>query len=174
MNNKDLIAQYVDTGLMIPEYQINKLPKNVLETYLRKRLIGLSMTDTIDIRNINSAEYRFFNNKIKKKVIDGILAKYNEFSKKYLADFNDYGMGEYGLPTEFLNVTPDDLKSYYITNGGPLDKHGFKNLNDDLKQEFLKKAIDDEKIYYGFFKFNELNDDLKKYYMDKGNRLSED
>jgi len=39
MNNKDLISQYVDTGLRIPEYQLSKLPNWAKKTYIRKRLI---------------------------------------------------------------------------------------------------------------------------------------
>lgn len=41
MTNKDLIRQYVDTGLVIPEYQLAKLSSNDKKTYIRKRLIGV-------------------------------------------------------------------------------------------------------------------------------------
>ena len=41
MTNKDLISQYVDTGLVIPEYQLAKLSSNDKKTYIRKRLIGV-------------------------------------------------------------------------------------------------------------------------------------
>jgi hypothetical protein len=37
MTNKDLIKQYVDTGILIPEYQLNQLNNNLRTTYLRKR-----------------------------------------------------------------------------------------------------------------------------------------
>ncbi len=40
MNNKDLISQYVDTGVGIPEYQFNQLSNNDKRTYLRKRMIA--------------------------------------------------------------------------------------------------------------------------------------
>lgn len=40
MDNKDLLRQYVDTGLRIPEYQIRQLSNNNKKTYLRKRLIS--------------------------------------------------------------------------------------------------------------------------------------
>jgi hypothetical protein len=36
MTNKDIIKQYVDTGLGIPRYQFDKLPPNLKQTYLRK------------------------------------------------------------------------------------------------------------------------------------------
>jgi hypothetical protein len=40
MTNKDIIKQYVDTGCQITEYQLNKLPVNLVKTYLRKRMLG--------------------------------------------------------------------------------------------------------------------------------------
>ena len=40
MNNKQLLQQYVDTGVELPEYQIRILPDDLLKTYLRKRLIA--------------------------------------------------------------------------------------------------------------------------------------
>jgi hypothetical protein len=41
MNNKDLIRQYVNIGMRIPEYQMNQLSNNDLKTYLRMRTINL-------------------------------------------------------------------------------------------------------------------------------------
>ena len=41
MTNKDLITQYVDTGMGIPEYQFNKLSSSDKKTYLRKLGIGI-------------------------------------------------------------------------------------------------------------------------------------
>lgn len=38
MSNKNLIKQYVGTGAILPEYQVNKLPSNNIKTYLRRRL----------------------------------------------------------------------------------------------------------------------------------------
>ena len=38
MSNKDLIKQYVSTGSILPRHQVNKLPSNILKTYLRRRL----------------------------------------------------------------------------------------------------------------------------------------
>ena len=40
MNNKQLLQQYVDTGVQLPEYQIKSLPSDLLKTYIRKRLIA--------------------------------------------------------------------------------------------------------------------------------------
>lgn len=40
MDNKELISQYVDTGLSIGEYQFNQLSNNDKRTYIRKRIIA--------------------------------------------------------------------------------------------------------------------------------------
>jgi hypothetical protein len=36
MNNKDLTAQYLDTGQFIGDYQLKLLSGNLLQTYLRE------------------------------------------------------------------------------------------------------------------------------------------
>lgn len=53
MTNKDLISQYVDTGLKIDRYQIDKLSSNDRGTYLRKRLIIAKRTRDLTIHEIN-------------------------------------------------------------------------------------------------------------------------
>jgi hypothetical protein len=52
MTNKDLIKQYVDTGIQIPEYQFNQLNDNFKKTYLRKRIIA---TDNLISNNFERA-----------------------------------------------------------------------------------------------------------------------
>ena len=45
MTSKDLIQQYVDTGIKISEYQFNQLNNNLRITYLRKRLMVGKLDD---------------------------------------------------------------------------------------------------------------------------------
>ena len=45
MDNKDLISQYVDTGLTIPEYQLMQLSNNDRKSYLRKRFIAIQQSE---------------------------------------------------------------------------------------------------------------------------------
>jgi hypothetical protein len=42
INSEDLLGQYVDTGLQIPEYQVKKLPKQEVKTYIRKRMMAVN------------------------------------------------------------------------------------------------------------------------------------
>ena len=74
MTNKDLISQYVDTGLQLPEYQINKLSNNDKKTYLRKRWIAIGNgKETVEYYELVlfSDEQRkiYFKNKISKGAI---------------------------------------------------------------------------------------------------------
>lgn len=41
MNNKDLIKQYVNLGLRLPEHQVNQLTGSDLKSYLRMRIIAI-------------------------------------------------------------------------------------------------------------------------------------
>jgi hypothetical protein len=44
MTNKDIIKQYVNTGVSIPEYQFNKLNSGFKKSYLRARSISVKET----------------------------------------------------------------------------------------------------------------------------------
>jgi len=59
MNNKDLISQYVDSGLRIPEYQMVQLPNWAKKTYIRKRIIATNSQG----RNLDSYEFNLFDDK---------------------------------------------------------------------------------------------------------------
>lgn len=70
MTNKDLLRQYVDTGLKVTEHQIKMLPDNFFKTYIRKRVIS---GQTFGGQPLNQAELEripidFFNNYIIKKI----------------------------------------------------------------------------------------------------------
>lgn len=71
MTNKDLISQYVDTGIGIPEYQFDKLSNNDKKTYLRKRLIG---------GVVNNFEFDMLSDEQKTKYIDIVMQNHNKYS----------------------------------------------------------------------------------------------
>jgi hypothetical protein len=48
MTAKELISQYVDTGLQLPEYQVTKLSNQDKKTYIRKRLIAAQSGQYLD------------------------------------------------------------------------------------------------------------------------------
>ena len=93
MTNKDVIKQYVDTGLGIPKYQMDKLNENLLKTYLRKRIIFMES----DVDNI-IAGYEFI--------------KLNEEQKDIVFKYKVKN-GCSILASIFLNSS-EELKMYYI------------------------------------------------------------
>ena len=58
MRNRDIIKQYVNTGNPIPEYQVNKLNKSLLNSYFRKRIIAAIDNDYLErSKQIQPHEY---------------------------------------------------------------------------------------------------------------------
>jgi hypothetical protein len=57
MDNKDLIRQYVNIGIRLPEYQLNRLSVNDLKTYLRVRIIMVGNGDYSNTTELLSHEY---------------------------------------------------------------------------------------------------------------------
>jgi hypothetical protein len=74
MTNKDIIKQYVDTGIKIPEYQFNKLGLNLLNTYLRKRIIA-AKTDADSGSQINITAYEY--NKLSDEQLEDVCPYIN-------------------------------------------------------------------------------------------------
>ena len=114
MTSKDLIQQYVDTGIKISEYQFNQLNNNLRITYLRKRLmVGklvdyeiLMLPDDIRTKYINNLDLNGIGNLLKDskepdKIIN-ILLSSNEFINK---------LDTYGINTLLgYSKEPDKIK----------------------------------------------------------------
>jgi hypothetical protein len=57
MDNKDLIRQYVNIGIRLLEYQLNRLSVNDLRTYLRVRIIMVIMVIILILLSYYPNEY---------------------------------------------------------------------------------------------------------------------
>jgi hypothetical protein len=101
MNNKDLITQYVDTGLKLPEYQVMQLSNNDKKTYIRKRLIGTINTRTSILSDYEESLITDENDK----------KKYNDFKSEYI--MKKLNNGERFEKHEF-DILADDLKPEYV------------------------------------------------------------
>ena len=111
MTAKELISQYVDTGLQLPEYQVNKLSNQDKKTYIRKRLIAVQSRGYFDwyemellnpderdtyISNLNSdsIEYLIENSSNKDKAInillnnDTLISNLSESGIAYLFEYS--------------------------------------------------------------------------------------
>ena len=120
MDNKDLISQYVDTGLGIPEYQFMQLSNNDKKTYLRKRLIAAKQYYNIDKYEIDimddTQKFEVIN------LIETILINKNRRLKSYEFD-----------------IIPDDLKVKYVISQAKKIIYGY----DPNKLDKLSKPMFD-------------------------------
>jgi hypothetical protein len=153
MNNKDLITQYVDTGLELPEYQISQLPSWAMKTYIRKRLIATKNGQT-DNSYLNDYEL----SKLDKKTLDNY---YNNRTKHatHLRDFEvkyldkklayNYAVNKaekgYQLNDEFFKILPDNLKLKFINTrlekNNPLSTPMLYFGGEEVIDTYLKKQI---------------------------------
>ena len=151
MTNKDLISQYVDTGIGIPKYQIDKLSSNDKNTYIRKRLIvALNGNERLGNYELSLCKYD-----IKLDYVNKMLAR-------------GYSLYDY----EF-DVLTDDLKLAYVmkkfNNGYRLEKHEFDVLADDLKPEYVMGLLKWENYCLKDYEFNLLPTSNKVNYLHDGN-----
>ena len=115
MDNKDLISQYVDTGLTIPEYQLMQLSNNDRKSYLRKRFIAIQQSEEF------LEDYEF----------------------KLLDDYNKSAYANLGLKlpeNQFMKLSDSDKKA--LVQKRILHPEKLYNDNDLEGYEFL--VIDDK------------------------------
>ena len=74
-DGRELIIQYVDTGITIPEYQIEKIKEipSLFKTYVRKQLIGLSRNSIQDASILKHLDPN--DEKTRNSVLDTLLPK---------------------------------------------------------------------------------------------------
>jgi len=140
MNNKDLIKQYVDTGLQITDYQISKLNKNLLNTYLRKRLTPVNGFT----KQLSNYEFDLTNYEQKKQYILKV-----DFLKE----------------NQFMNLD-DNLRQLYfdnkISNKLNLQNYEFDFLNDKQKNLYFDIFLSGEK-HIDLYQFDRIkNKDLRR------------
>jgi hypothetical protein len=115
MTNQDLIRQYVDTGIKIPEYQYNKLSGSLKKTYARKRIIHLRETD-------DYPDYW---------EMDFLPQEYKDFQRRVA--YIRYRKGDLGedivfLPPEDQMEYVDQQKKYFDSNPKDLI-HNYQNFS---------------------------------------------
>jgi hypothetical protein len=110
MDNKDLIRQYVDTGLEISEYQFNQLSNNDKKTYMRKRIIAHE-----NGRKLSHWEFILLDEQTKIKILVNDLNKHSLF---LLSLLNKYSNDRFG-GTDNINHIFDLLFKHYKDIGIP-------------------------------------------------------
>lgn len=145
MTNQDLIRQYVDTGLQIPEYQFNRLSNNNKNTYIRKRLIACERLDDA----IAPHEINFIPIDKKEKITQNAERNMKEF--KVVSDFH------------FSFLSPESQKKYF-EYGEKLNEKNFQSMTPENKTIYAKKLFDLGATIPDFV-FDFLNDKEKQEYL---------
>ena len=149
MNNKDLIKQYVDTGVKIPEYQMSKLPNSFLQTYLRKRLQAASNN-----MNIEKYEYNRMDDRQKSSLMPLI--------KKKMASLDRMEQWE-------LDLLPDNAGYDYVMNrvskNYMISQSVFEHLPDNIKRGYLDSVIKNSNRRIADYEWPYLTDEVKTRYV---------
>ena len=129
MDNKDLIRQYVDTGLQIPEYQFNQLSNNDKRTYIRKRIIANGQD-----KYLTEFEFNYMDDSSKLKfLVDCVDSRSGFFV--YVSERYKY--------KDTINGIFDMIYNHYKNVGIPdFVLSPFLNIEDD--SEVIKKITDRE------------------------------
>tara|TARA_R110000782_G_scaffold21110_1_gene56888 strand:- start:6185 stop:6928 length:744 start_codon:yes stop_codon:yes gene_type:complete len=146
MNNKDLLQQYVDTGLSINIGQFNKLSENLLQTYLRKRFISV-MNSTGDL---TLYEYSALNDDRKKEYLGWVIKRH-----------------EY-VTSDFIKISSDSVKDFFIDAiidfKDTIYNDVFSLLSEESKLKYIEHIVRVKK-FLGYEFLDEMSDELKyKYY----------
>lgn len=72
MNNKDLISQYVNIGIRLPEHQMNQLSNNDLKSYFRIRTIAIGSGPYDNITELLGYEYKKMNDEERDNLIKSL------------------------------------------------------------------------------------------------------
>ena len=134
MSNKDLIKQYVSTGAILPEYQVNKLTTNNLKSYLRRRL---QQADGNSVYKLRGYEFLKLNNEGRKKYFTD-TSDLNSVIDKLFRDGDDIKLISYIIPLvkgrwdvnivyRLLEYTPKEHRLEIVKQIIPLIKDKWDN-----------------------------------------------
>jgi hypothetical protein len=128
MNHKDLIKQYVDTGLKLPIHQVNHLSGSLLQTYLRKRFMRVMNSHS----DLEYYEYRALDDDRQKQYIKWVIKRHEN------------------LPVRLLHVSSDSVKEFFvneiISQRDYIELDNYLEFSDDLKLRYLKYRISDGRV----------------------------
>jgi hypothetical protein len=125
VSNKDLIRQYVNIGAILPEYQVGKLSKNNVKSYLNRRLqhieneVGKPLLD-YEILNLDEANQKKYIKGLSLYDIHKISIESNQESKiiKLISDIKkiDYGVLNFILDAYIYPSIMDDIPQEKVNN----------------------------------------------------------
>ena len=158
MTNKDLISQYVDTGLKLPEYQVSKLSNNDKRTYIRKRLISIEQTNnrlaSYEVELLDSGVKEAYVNNIRDEIFSRIKAgslhdnDLEYLSKDEIIDsvrFLIKTNGKIGVNYKIFDELPDEVKgeysAYKAKDNNQISDEMFNLLSNEDKLSYIRSRI---------------------------------
>lgn len=163
MNNKDLIKQYADSGVSIPEYQYKQFKSNDLKTYARKRVLN-HIQNTISDEN----NYDDYNNP--SQLTKNELNYLKPFLKDYINSFRYFNYVLSECPELYKFLTPknrDKIHRETIMNMLKKNASVLRDIDD----------IDERVEEFDFFEMEEILEgqpELLNYFLKiNGDKLSD-
>jgi hypothetical protein len=151
MNNKDLLKQYVDTGLAIGRTQFDKLPDNLKVTYLRKRMIAANQDDD---SSLSAYEILGVPDSYRSEMVVYLLNKMQEFFETS-ASLSDAGMNyDYGdvnpVVKKILKSSVWDSRIDNIIIDLSQDKKFMQYLNKKTLHEIMRNVVNPTRVFSAF------------------------
>lgn len=151
MNHKDLLKQYVDTGLAIGRTQFNKLPDNLKVTYLRKRMIA---ADQDEDSHLSSYEILGVPDSYRPEMLRYLLNKMGEFFETS-ASLDSVSMNyDYGdvnpVIKKILKSSTWDSRIDDILIGLSQDKNFIKYLNVKTLNLIMNNVVNPSRVFSAF------------------------
>jgi hypothetical protein len=142
MDNKDLLRQYVDTGITLREYQVNSLSPNLFRTYIRKRLIAAEQTDG----RILEYEFDLMTDEVKpeylKKLLERLLSgKYKTILMLMMGGSNSGKLEKWeydGIGNYLDEKKQKEYLNWRITESSILEEWEFNELDYKNKLRYIK------------------------------------
>lgn len=142
----DLLKQYVDYGHILPDYQLYKLPKNLLNTYISKRtnLVGFPKEVDKNILISGLQDNLFSDNTLKKIVKDSVnCSKYFKYIDSPSEDVQIAAIKSYPPIIDFIDNPSENVQLALVNISGYLIEDIYKKgiePSDNVKIGAVKKT----------------------------------
>jgi hypothetical protein len=139
MDNKDLIKQYVNTGVILTDYQLSNINSNLMTSYKRVRFAGITQGDGI---RFVEHEYKYLNNHEKAKYTEILVSSFRNLSSYFKFKVYEY------------NFLPENIKSQYrehlVNNAVWLNEPEFEILSPDEINQYMVTKLNKIKIRFEY------------------------
>jgi hypothetical protein len=174
MDNKKLLKQYAETGAILPEYQLERLSKNLRGTYFKRRLAQAGMD--ITRHSIKPYEVTFMPRVFQVQLAKTKIPLNNYVFKELSEDCRiihyktllDSNMGPL-IPIRLMPYLPKEYQKQYF-KGGLVSIREFRDeFEEDIISYYLKERFDNKT--YSFIDVELAPKDLLNQAIERGDDL---